>query len=80
MRWPLGSRLSPQVIRLQGWANLFIGCASLVLAVLAVALPGLLSSPTVPARWIVFTTVAIAVDLLICGLVPYVRSVRLSRL
>ena len=77
-RWPLGSHLSKQVINLQGWANLFIGAASLVLAVLCVFFPALLASETLPVGWIVGGILSLAMLFLVCGLVPYVRGVRLS--
>jgi len=80
MRWPLGNQLSPQVVRLQGWSYVFVGSASAVLAVLLAAFPSLLASPTWPVRWIVWITLAVAVALMLGGVVPYLRSLRLSRI
>jgi hypothetical protein len=79
LKWPLGDRLSPQVIALQGWAYVLIGSASLLLFGLLVMLPVLLSTGDLPVRWIVSAVLVIAVGLLLGGCVPYVRSVTLSR-
>ena len=78
LRWPLGDHLSPRVIRLQGWSYVFIGEASLVLTVLLLFLPAMLGGPTLQLRVIVGMVLSISVLLLICGVVPYVRSVMLS--
>ncbi|HEY8798789.1 MAG TPA: hypothetical protein VIO85_13090 [Candidatus Dormibacteraeota bacterium] len=66
------------MIRLQGWSYLFVGASSLVLTVLLLVLPALLDNDTVPVRWIVAGVLSISVLLMLCGLVPYVRSVVLS--
>ena len=79
MKWPMGDRLTVQVARLQGWANVFVGAASLVLAILLLVLPTLLVTPALPVRWIVGIILTVVVGLLLCGVVPYVQSVRLSR-
>jgi hypothetical protein len=78
LKWPLGDHLSPRVIRLQGWSYVFIGEASLVLTVLLLFLPAILGGPTLQLRVIVSVVLSISVLLLICGVVPYVRSVMLS--
>ena len=78
LKWPLGDHLSGQVIRLQGWSYAFVGAASLVLTVLLVLLPALLADDTPPVRWIVGGVLSFSVLLLVCGVVPYVRSVLLS--
>ncbi len=78
LKWPLGNQLSRPVIRLQGWSYLFVGASSLVLTVLLLVLPALLDNDTVPVRWIVAGVLSISVLLMLCGLVPYVRSVVLS--
>lgn len=78
LKWPLGDHLSARVIRLQGWSYLFVGAASLVLAVLLLAFPVLLASDTVVVRWTVGAVLLITVLLLLGGVVPYVRSVVLS--
>lgn len=79
LKWPLGNRISPNVVALQGWSYLLIGAASLVLCALLVAFPTLLTSTGLPVRFIVGVTLLVVVLLLICGCVPYVRSVRMSR-
>ena len=73
-----GDHLSPRVIRLQGWSYVFIGEASLVLTILLLFLPAMLGGPTLQLRVIVGVVLSISVLLLICGVVPYVRSVMLS--
>jgi hypothetical protein len=78
LKWPLGDHLSEQVIRLQGWSYVFVGAASLVLTVLLFLLPAILANDTLFVRWIVGIVLSVSVLLLICGLVPYVRSVVLS--
>lgn len=78
LKWPLGDQLSKRVIRLQGWSYIFVGAASLVLLVLLVVLPALLADDALPVRWIVGGVLSFTVLLLVCGVVPYVRSVRLS--
>jgi hypothetical protein len=45
---------------------------------LLLVLPALLDNDTVPVRWIVAGVLSISVLLMLCGLVPYVRSVVLS--
>ena len=80
MKWPLGDRVSPEVVTFQGWANVLVGSASAVMAVLLVVLPGLLPSATLPVRWIVGMVLMVAVALLVTGCVFYVRSMRLSRI
>lgn len=79
LKWPLGDRLSPEVVALQGWGYLLVGAASLVLFALLVALPTLLTSSGLPVRPIVAMTLLVVVVLLICGCVPYMRSVGMSR-
>jgi hypothetical protein len=76
LKWPLGDKLSPQVIRLQGWSYVFVGSASLVLTVQVLALPTLISVSNV-VFGIILT---LDVGLLVCGVVPYVRSLRMSRI
>jgi hypothetical protein len=79
LKWPLGNSLSTQVIRLQGWAYLLAGGASLVLLAFLLALPALLASDPLTARWIVGVVLVVTVALTLAGCVPYVRSVRMSR-
>ena len=79
IKWPLGDNLSPEVVRLFGFANVLIGASSLVLAALVLALPGLLTSRDLPVRWIVGSVLAVTVVLLVAGVVPYIRSVLVSR-
>jgi Na+/melibiose symporter-like transporter len=78
LKWPLGDRVTERVIRLQGWSYLFVGASSLVLTVLLLVLPGLLDNDTAPVRWLVAGVLSISVLLMLCGVVPYVRSVVLS--
>ncbi len=78
LKWPLGDRITDRVIRLQGWSYLFVGAASLVLTVLLLASPSLLANNTLLVRWLVGGVLSITVLLLLCGVVPYVRSVVLS--
>jgi hypothetical protein len=78
LKWPLGDRITERVIRLQGWSYLFVGAASLVLTVLLLASPVLLANNTLLVRWLVGGVLSITVLLLLCGVVPYVRSVVLS--
>jgi Na+/melibiose symporter-like transporter len=78
LKWPLGNHLSARVIRLQGWSYVLIGGASLVLTILLLVLPALLGDDTVPVRLIVGVVLSMTVLLLLCGVVPYVRSVMLS--
>jgi hypothetical protein len=77
-KWPLGDHLSPRVIRLQGWSYVFVGAASFVLTVLLLLLPGLRANDTLPVRWIVGLVLSVSFVLLLCGVVPYVRSLMLS--
>jgi hypothetical protein len=78
LKWPLGDNLSGRVVMLQGWSYVFVGAASLVLTALLVAFPMLLGETTLPVRWIVGMVLSLSVLLLICGVVPYVRSLLLS--
>ena len=78
LKWPLGNHLTVRVIKLQGWAYLFVGAASLVLTVLLLFLPALLGDDALPVRWIVGATVATVLLLTLCGTVPFVWSVALS--
>jgi hypothetical protein len=73
-KWPLGDNLSPKVASLQGWANLFIGAASLVLFLLVAAIPALLGFEAGEARPVVALTLLIVVALLLVAVVQYVRS------
>jgi hypothetical protein len=77
LKWPLGDRLSPQVVRLQGWAYVLVGASSLVMMGLLLALPALLEHHA--GRLIVLAVAAIGLVLVTTGTVPYVRSVRISR-
>ena len=77
-KWPLGDNLSPTVATLQGWANLFVGAASLVLLLLLVALPSLLRSEAAVIRVTVDAALLFVVLLLIPGVVLYVCSVVVS--
>ncbi len=64
---------------LQGWSYLLVGAASLVLTVLLIYFPALLAQDTPSSRWISTLVLAVAVVLCVCGTVPYIRSVKLSR-
>lgn len=79
LKWPVGNHLSPRLVALQGRSYVFVGAASLVLTVLLLFFPALLADDTLPVRWIVGVVLAIALLLAICGTVPYVQSVALSR-
>jgi hypothetical protein len=46
---------------------------------LVIVLPALLASSGLPAGWITGLVLAVVVALLLSGIVPYVRSVRMSR-
>jgi len=70
--------MTRRVIKLQGWAYLFVGAASLVLTVLLLLLPALLAADALPVRWIVGVTLATVLLLTLCGTVPFVWSVALS--
>jgi hypothetical protein len=80
LKWPLGDRLTPDVIRLQGWSYVFTGSASLLLTFQVLALPTLLSGSIGQARLVVGIIITVAVVLLVCGVVPYIRSWRMSRI
>ena len=75
LKWPVGSRISPQVVVLQGWAYVLVGAASLLLTgfLLFVAAAGF------PSRGTLDLVLAIVVALLISGSVPYALSVQMSR-
>lgn len=77
-KWPLGEHLSPQVVVLQGWANLFVGSASLILAVLLVFLPTL-AAAGLPDRLMIDAVLFLCVVFVLCGTAAYVWSVVLSR-
>jgi hypothetical protein len=79
LKWPLGDRISPRVVMLQGWGYLLIGGASFVLLGLLLAMPALLDRNGLPVRSIVGLFLTVAVTLLIAGCVPYLLSVRISR-
>ena len=70
-KWPLGDNLSPTVANLQGWANALIGIASLLLLVLLLVFP---LHRVIGLAWLV-----VAAAFLVAGLIPYVRSVMISR-
>jgi hypothetical protein len=78
LKWPLGDHMTGRVIKLQGWAYVFVGAASLVLMLLLLLLPALLADDALPARWIVGVTLATVLLLTLCGTVPFVWSVALS--
>ena len=78
LKWPLGDNLSPAVATLQGWANLFIGTASLVLLLLLAALPALLRGETAATRVTAGAVLLFVTLLLIPGVVLYFRSVVVS--
>jgi hypothetical protein len=80
LKWPLGDRLSAEVMRLQGWSYVFVGSASLLLTVQVLALPALISGSISEARWIVGAILAVVVALLVLGVVPYDRSLRMCRI
>ncbi len=73
-KWPLGDNLSRTVARLQGWANLFIGAASLVLLLLLAALPPLLNREAGEVRLVGGAVLLLVVVLLLVGVVLYVGS------
>jgi len=79
MKWPLGDRISPQVITMQGWAYVLVGASSGLLTVLLLLLPSILRLELLEARWITVMTLGVAVVLLVAGCIPYIRSVPLSR-
>jgi len=77
--WPLGNHMSPQVVALQGWSYVLVGGAAFVMTVLLVAFPALLASNRLPVRLIVGCAVVLAAGLIVAGMVPFVRSLRMSR-
>lgn len=77
MKWPVGDRISEDVIRLQGWANALVGLASLILGALCFELPAILGYGQ--GRWVVISVLAVVMALVIPGTAVYLRSVRLSR-
>jgi len=79
LKWPLGDHITADVVQLQGWANFLIGIASLILALLLASLPWLSSTQDVPVKLTVGAVLTAAVAILIAGVIPYARSIRMSR-
>ena len=79
LKWPLGDRISLQVIVMQGWSYVLIGASSLVMTLLLFVLPPLLASNSLPVRWVVGLVLMLVAALLLSGMLPYIRSVRMSR-